>query len=449
MALKEIRVLHMDDKWEDVRVAEETQSTPVKGVAFPRELLSDVRKLHKEGTLEFPNLEVPGVYILIGRSETDACKVYAYIGESRKGVGSRLTQHDTSKKFPWWTDTIALIKKDERFNDGLVLYTESSLIRSARTNPCWEIQQNNPSENAGNLSPTERLLWQDIVPNLKKIIGALGWNIFRNFAEGVSLADQVTIPRTKGYPEFECKGNGYRARMYIVASDQFVVEEGSKARKETTGKIRQSIVKERKALVENRTLQEAASHLEFSKNHTFSSAWKAASVVSGRPIDGDNAWKSPDGKTTYGMWKSEQSTRSERRDVAAAKSLETVTVVEKGVWASPEFYYSGFDFDGTMQVDTSGKFVVKAGSKASGQTSPSTSKGMIKVRKELRDEGVLDKKYEFTRDHKFTSVSTSASAVRGQMKNGKEVWRLPNGCTYKNWLKDQETNSEEDDNSND
>lgn len=463
MELKKISVCYLEGELDGVRTAVTVASKSLRAVAFPRELLRHVRKEGKiEGSV-LPTLEQPGVYVLIGQDDKQKDKASVYIGQSLTKVGDRLSQHDrdNKKKKPWWTDTIALVRDDKDLPIGLMLVVESKLIRSIGVNPRWISKQNNPGEEAGGLSTEERSVWKDIVPNAKKIIEALGWDIFRNFAGTVSINDPELSPKEPDSPMFECKGKGYRAKMYIVDSEQFVVEEKSTARTKTTSTIRPSVEKERNELIRRGMLRKAETHLVFTVNHTFSSAWKAASVVSGRPIDGDSAWKMSDG-TTYGVWKGKQSSESKKRDDFAAEGgdarhnfsdvirndeesqqFSKQPINQKSNWISPEF---SIDLDNGnaaayMQINDKGKYVVKAESKANLKFSINEKlNSPRRIRDRIIKDGVLIKQGDrlvFINDHPFSSGWSSACVIRGKNVNGKTAWKLPNGNTLGQWQNDQ------------
>lgn len=78
---RSINIFLLDGDPNGIRVAQIMMST-IQAIAFRRNKLGEVRKT-------FPEIERPGVYILIGEDESEPDRQLAYIGES-EGVGDRL-----------------------------------------------------------------------------------------------------------------------------------------------------------------------------------------------------------------------------------------------------------------------------------------------------------------------------------------------------------------------
>jgi hypothetical protein len=82
-------------------------------------------------------------------------------------------------------------------------------------------------------------------------------------------------------------------------------------------------------------------------------------------------------------------------------------------------------------------FVVKAGSQASLQVTPSMQQqmhGIVDLREELIANEVLQKtttNYVFTQDYSFSSPSTAAAVVLGRSSNGRTEWKDGHGRTLK------------------
>lgn len=82
-------------------------------------------------------------------------------------------------------------------------------------------------------------------------------------------------------------------------------------------------------------------------------------------------------------------------------------------------------------------FVVKTGSQASLQVTPSMQQqmhGIVDLREELIANEVLQKtttNYVFTQDYSFSSPSTAAAVVLGRSSNGRTEWKDGHGRTLK------------------
>ena len=88
MKPRSINIFLLDGDPNGIRVAQISMST-IQAIAFRRNQLRRVREA-------FPEIERPGVYILIGGDESEPDRQLAYIGES-EGVGVRLSYHNSNE----------------------------------------------------------------------------------------------------------------------------------------------------------------------------------------------------------------------------------------------------------------------------------------------------------------------------------------------------------------
>ncbi len=279
----------------------------IQAIAFRRNQFRRVREA-------FPEIERPGVYILIGADDDAQDRQLAYIGES-EGVGARLSYHNSneagrdSKGF--WTDTVALISKDENLTKSHALYVEACLIRSVSNNPRWTLPNSRfPSDDAGKLPLTDRVAMDEFVNQTKTLVGALGWDLFREIrCQAPKLITKKAPPESdlEESLRFFLKGDGFAAEMEIGPSGDFVVTAGSKARVRATPTIKKGTVTLRNTLVEKGVLVEEGDFLIFTNAYSFTSTSAAAAVVIATSANGRILWKLSDG-TTYADWEAAQAT---------------------------------------------------------------------------------------------------------------------------------------------
>lgn len=285
-----IFLLHGDPN--GIRVAQILMST-IQAIAFRRNQLRHVREA-------FPEIERPGVYILIGTDEdAQQDRQLAYIGES-EDVGARLSHHNSNgaghdtKGF--WTDTVVLISKDENLTKSHARYIEACLIRDAGSNPRWTLPNTQtPSDAAGKLPLSDRAAMDEFVDQAKTLVGSLGWDLYR---------DIPTAQATQS-ARFFIRGKGLAAEMEVGISGYFVVMAGSKAKIQTTKTIPRSASSLRKTLMEKGVLCEDQGFLIFTADCSFTSASAAAAIVTGSNVNGRTLWKLPDGRT-YADWEAKQ-----------------------------------------------------------------------------------------------------------------------------------------------
>jgi hypothetical protein len=301
---RSINIFLLDGDPNGIRVAQIMMST-IQAIAFRRNKLGEVRKT-------FPEIERPGVYILIGEDESEPDRQLAYIGES-EGVGDRLAYHNSNEKGSdakaFWTDTVVLISKDENLTKSHARYIEACLIRGAGSNPRWLLPNiKRPPETAGKLPLPDRAAMDEFVDQTKTLVGALGWDLFREVrgrqAASVNTIYSVSAPSTVGQ-RFFFRGEGFAAEMELGASGDFVVLAGSRARVRTTTTIPRGTSALRKTLLVSGVLNQQEDFLVFTSDYSFSSASAAAATVIGASANGRILWKLPDG-TAYGDWEARQ-----------------------------------------------------------------------------------------------------------------------------------------------
>ena len=304
MKPRSINIFLLDGDPNGIRVAHISMST-IQAIAFRRNQLRRAREA-------FPEIDRPGVYILIGAEDDEQDRQLAYIGES-EDLGARLSYHNSnetgrnSKAF--WTDTIVLISKDENLTKSHARYVESCLVRSVGSNPRWGIPNvKTPSDDAGRLPLPERAAMEEFVDQTKTLVGALGCDLFRTVrgrAQGQATNQERGGSPSPSEPRFFYRGGGFDATMTINPSGDFVVLAGSKARLRTTPTIHRGILKLRGTLIEAGILREDDESLLFTNDYSFSSVSAAASVVCGASANGRILWKSKTGRI-YADWEAEQ-----------------------------------------------------------------------------------------------------------------------------------------------
>lgn len=309
MKPRSINIFLLDGDPNGIRVAQISMST-IQAIAFRRNQLKRV-------CTAFPEIERPGVYVLIGGDENEPDRQLAYIGES-EGVGARLSYHNSNETGRdakgFWTDTVVLISKDENLTKSHARYVEACLIRGVGSNPRWTIpNMKRPSEDAGKLPLPDRAAMDEFVDQTKTLVGALGWDLFREMRGRPAEAAEPlqSVPRTASSDEllFLFRGEGFAAEMKLGASGDFVVLAGSRARVRTTTTIPRGTISMRRTLLDTGVLREGGDFLLFTSDYSFASASAAAATVIGASANGRILWKLPDGRT-YADWEASQDSRS-------------------------------------------------------------------------------------------------------------------------------------------
>ena len=301
MKARSINIFLPDGDPDGVKMAQIAMST-IQAIAFRRNQLRRVRDT-------FPEIERPGVYVLIGADETEPGRLLGYIGES-EGVGGRLATHSADSARSFWNDTVVLVSKDENLTKSHARYVEASLIRAVSDNPRWTLPNaNRPSNDAGKLPLPDRVAMDEFIDQTKTLVGALGWDLFKvvrgPVAPAAQAAEASPSPSPAAAERFSFRGEGFDAEMKIGASGEIIVTSGSKARLRTTPTIPKGTVAMRQMLQDRGVLKPMQDHLVFETEYAFSSPSAAAAVVTGASANGRVVWKLPDGRT-YADWEDAQ-----------------------------------------------------------------------------------------------------------------------------------------------
>lgn len=252
--------------------------SPIISIAFKRHQLDEVRE-------RFPDVDKPGVYILIG---TEDRRHIAYIGESEK-VAERMKDHERNKEF--WTDAVVLTSTNQNFTKSHVRFAESLLIRESINDLRWDVPNHQkPSAKAGKLPPFDEDPMREFVEQAKVLVGALGWDLFRD------------TPDAENNTHFSfAKENAYEAVMIVDSKGSFYVQRGSKANVEESKGASTTVREHRKALLDSGALVQNDKYLIFESDYRFNSPSAAASVVAGYGRNGKTSWKI-NGNTTFKEW---------------------------------------------------------------------------------------------------------------------------------------------------
>ena len=279
-------------------------TSSLMAVAFP---LNQRKRAYEA----YPRIREVGTYILIDNDTNTA-----YIGKSGE-LEERINWHASRKKankskviedakIPKkseddsevsWSEAIILTSDDNVLNESHIGYIEMCLIKLAKANPFWSIENDNtPSNRYDHFDYFIKRNLEDLVNQAKKILPPIGCNLLRE------ISDETSKGKDDATPPFQYKGNDFEAKMHIMDGN-FVVLKGSKARVQNAPRAPQRVIEKRQNLIEKGVLKKDNNYLSFEKNCPFSSLTAAAQVVSGQSVSGQSSWKTGAGnKTTYKEW---------------------------------------------------------------------------------------------------------------------------------------------------
>ena len=287
MAGKTIKLFLTDGKPNGLTVAELQQWTGI-ALACPR---SEIQKLTQRA-----EAAKPGVYILTGLDEKTQLRV-AYIGEA-ENVGVRLKEHHRTLDF--WDRICFFTQKDDNLTKGHVRYLEARMIRVAKEAKRIPLT-NGSSPSPGNIPLPESDLadMEYFLQQMQMLLPVLGISLLQ---PQPIITPKDATQSTAASPLFEFKTRDAVATGKLV-NGEFVVLEGSLARKASTASIHAYLERIRQELLATGVLEAAKNeHYRFTENYAFGSPSTASGVIAGRTSNGRREWKVKDTGQSYGQW---------------------------------------------------------------------------------------------------------------------------------------------------
>lgn len=229
-----------------------------------------------------PEIQGPGVYVLVGPADGVARTYRIYIGETDV-LRPRLDSHLKNKEF--WTRVIVFTSKDANLNKAHVRYLESRLINLAQEAKRVEVE-NSTVSSMPSLSEADKADMEAFLEDMLLLYPVVGITAFES--SGVSAATAGLRLRLVGK---DALAAGYES------GDEFVVLAGSLARTETVASMPDYALKLRADLQADGILYSEGPHLRFVQDYVFTSPSRAAMTILGRTANGRVEWKLEDGRT--------------------------------------------------------------------------------------------------------------------------------------------------------
>ncbi len=228
-----------------------------------------------------PDLDGPGVYLLIGPTESGVPIHRVYIGETDDLPG-RLDHHNRTKDF--WNRAIVFTSKDANLNKAHIRHLEGRLIGLGKAANRAELE-NGTVGSTPPLSEPDTAEAEAFLAEMLLIYPVLGVQVFEKAAEQASSSVVLHLA-----------GKGTKARG-TEAPDGFVVHAGSLARLDVVPSIHAYGAQLRAALIGKGRLVQNGAHLLLTEDYVFTSPSTAAMVMLGRTANGRIEWKTAEGQT--------------------------------------------------------------------------------------------------------------------------------------------------------
>lgn len=265
-----IRIFLVDGSADGVWVVEKSNWTG-KALAAPRTRYKELRAR--------TDLDGPGVYVLVGPSESGVPPLRIYIGETDDLPG-RLDSHNSRKDF--WNRVIVFTSKDANLNKAHIRYLEARLIGLASSAKRSELENGNAGQPPP-LSEADRADAEAFLAEMLLLYPVLGVSVFQSAEDQAALATKYLL---KG-PDASAQG--------AETPDGFIVYAGSRARRAETPSIHAYISQMRATFVERGVFQPDGDQYLMPNDYLFPSPSQAAMVLLGRTANGRDLWRTAEG----------------------------------------------------------------------------------------------------------------------------------------------------------
>lgn len=264
-----IRLFLVDGGPEGIRAVSKSNWAGV-GVVTHRNQLSEA--------LARDELARPGIYFLTGTDLNVLSRIH--IGEADV-LRKRIKRHRAKKDF--WTQLTAFSSTSEDTKKARIRYLEAALIEQADSVNQWAVDNTN-APSTPPLSEADRADADVFLSEVLSILPILGIDAFVSSQRPSDGARQVLYLNAR-----KAEGTGEEPE------GGFVVHKGSCGQAAVVESFPSASRRYRDGLVERGVLQQEGDRLVFTQDHRFASPSAAATVLTGRSMNGRGAWKTQDG----------------------------------------------------------------------------------------------------------------------------------------------------------
>jgi Domain of unknown function (DUF4357) len=258
-----VRIFLADGTPEGLRIVEKSNWNG-RCIVLPRPVLTGAKTRDDFGK--------PGVYLLIGTSETENLS-RVYVGEGDP-VRDRFIKHDAEKEF--WTQAVFFTGN---LNKAHIQYLESRLIDLAhKAKRCILDNGNRPK--LPSLSEADEADTSGFLHEVRLCLSVLGFDYF----------EQPTTVSKSAVEMFSLAAKGLKATGYESANG-FVVKAGSDAAEKDESSLAATHRKMREKLVQLGILEKAGDRFKFTQDYEFTSPSAASTVVNAVSSNGRDVWK--------------------------------------------------------------------------------------------------------------------------------------------------------------
>ena len=249
-----------------------------------------------------------GIYLLVGTDPDLPERQLAYVGEGDQ-VRTRLAAHDADDAKDFFTRVVLIVSKDENLTKAHGRYLESRII--AAIGAAGRARLVNGTEPVFKGLPEPEIAdMERVLDEIEVLLPVLGFDVLRPIGQETSAAKAArqSVPDSTASMGaqneiFTFTESGTSARAQEI-NDEFVVLEGSLARRSETPSCSVGIHRRREQLVADGRLVPTDNGLyRFTADTAFDSPSGAGGAVYGGSVNGKLYWKHAVSGQSYGDWR--------------------------------------------------------------------------------------------------------------------------------------------------
>jgi len=239
-------------------------------------------------TKDFPELNRPGIYYLIGYKDENPDEVLIYIGEANH-LFERITAHMRDEAKSFFELIIAFSSKDDNMTVSHTKYLEAKILAETFEKSGYTLL-NRKDGNRISLPQMVKDEMDAYFDNMKILLPTMGVDLFKP-----TLKEQKQALTNK--EERLVLEVGEINAFAKLISNGLLVLQGSLMKPAATPALAPTYLKIRNDLIDKGYVRRTAKGMEFMQDYEFSSPSQAGAVILGYSVNGRVFWKNSKGKT--------------------------------------------------------------------------------------------------------------------------------------------------------
>lgn len=239
-------------------------------------------------TKNFPELNRPGIYYLIGSKDENPDEKLIYVGEANH-LFERITTHLRDEAKSFFELIIVFSSKDDNMTVSHTKYLEAKILSEIFEKSGFTLI-NRKDGNRVSLPPMVRDEMDTYLDNMKILLPTMGFDLFKPV---LKEEKQSFMPKDEN---LILEVGDIKAQAKLIPNGMLVLQ-GSAMKAIATPALAPTYLKIRNDLIEKGYVKQTDKGMFFLQDYEFTSPSQAGAVVLGYSVNGRIFWKNSIGKT--------------------------------------------------------------------------------------------------------------------------------------------------------